>query len=85
MQYDGAKSSADLHCLIEALKANGLIPLNYVMHLLSKLPKQPDDLEPFMPWSVRLKRRLRNNGYISFFKVLLIYLFKISIYILGMV
>ena len=51
----GAKASATLYSIIETAKANGLIPFDYLMHLLSELPKQPSDLTPLMPWEVKLR------------------------------
>ena len=51
----GAKASANLYSIIETAKANGLIPFNYLMHLLTELPKQPDDLDYLMPWNVELR------------------------------
>jgi len=51
----GANSSAILYSLIETAKANGLTPFNYLMFLLQELPKQPDNLEPLMPWNVQLE------------------------------
>jgi len=50
----GANASAVLYSLIESAKANGLMPFNYLMHLLEELPKQRGDLESLMPWRVKL-------------------------------
>ena len=51
----GAKASATLYSIIETAKANDLVPFTYLMHLLTELPKQPDDLESLMPWNVELR------------------------------
>jgi len=31
---------------------------NYLMHLLEELPKEPDDLEPLLPWNVELEQKI---------------------------
>jgi transposase len=51
----GAEASAILYSLIEAAKANGLTPFNYLKYLLEELPKMPADLEYLMPWNVKLE------------------------------
>ena len=54
----GANASAVLYSVIETAKANGLTPFNYLMHLLEELPKEPDDLEPLLPWNVELEQKI---------------------------
>ncbi|MET1256577.1 IS66 family transposase [Aliikangiella maris] len=49
----GARASATLYSLIETARANGLIPFDYLMFLLSELPKQPNDIEYLMPWNFK--------------------------------
>lgn len=51
---NGAQASAILYSLIETAKANGLIPFDYIKHLLDELPKQSDCLDQLMPWNVDL-------------------------------
>ena len=51
----GVNASATLYSIIETAKANDLVPFNYLMHLLTELPKQPDDLDSLMPWNVELR------------------------------
>jgi transposase len=51
----GANASAILYSLIETAKTNGLVPFDYLMHLLEELPKQPSDLDYLIPWIVELK------------------------------
>jgi transposase len=54
----GANASAVLYSVIETTKANGLTPFNYLMHLLEELAKEPDDLEPLLPWNVELEQKI---------------------------
>ena len=51
---NGAKASAILYSLIETAKANGLIPFDYIKHLLNEQPKNPDSIDHLMPWQVDL-------------------------------
>jgi len=50
----GAHASAMLYSIIETAKANGLIPFDYLMHLLSELPKPNPNLDTMLPWQVKL-------------------------------
>ncbi len=52
---NGAQASAILYSLIETAKANGLIPFDYIKHLLDELSKQPDCFDHLLPWHVDLK------------------------------
>ncbi|MDA3869700.1 MAG: IS66 family transposase [Gammaproteobacteria bacterium] len=51
---NGAEASAVLYSLIETAKANGLIPFNYLKHLLEQLPNKPEDIDHLLPWNVAL-------------------------------
>jgi hypothetical protein len=51
---NGANASAVLYSIIETAKANGLLPFDYLMHLLIKLSEQNTDIEQLLPWNVRL-------------------------------
>jgi len=53
----GAQASATLYSLIETAKANGLIPFDYIKHLLDELPKQPDSIDHLLPWHVDLTQQ----------------------------
>ncbi|MGF1872795.1 IS66 family transposase, partial [Photobacterium indicum] len=50
----GARSSAMLYSIIETAKANGLVPYDYIAHCLDHLCRKPDDIEPILPWNVKL-------------------------------
>ncbi|MBT8134092.1 MAG: IS66 family transposase, partial [Gammaproteobacteria bacterium] len=47
---NGAEASAILYSLVETAKANGLMPFDYIKHLLDELPKQADSIDHLMPW-----------------------------------
>jgi transposase len=51
---NGAKASATLYSLIETAKANGLIPFDYIKHLLDELSKQPECIDHLLPWKADL-------------------------------
>jgi transposase len=51
---NGAKASATLYSLIETAKANGLIPFDYIKHLLDELSEQPECIDHLLPWNVDL-------------------------------
>ena len=52
----GAQASATLYSIIETAKANGLVPFDYLHHLLNELPERQvdSDLTDLLPWNVRL-------------------------------
>ena len=50
----GAEASAVLYSLIETAKANGVIPFDYLNHILKELPNKPDDIDNLLPWNVAL-------------------------------
>lgn len=51
---NGANASATLYSIIETAKANGLVPFDYLNHLLSEIPiLQPgDNIDHLLPWNV---------------------------------
>jgi len=53
---NGATASAALYSLVETAKANGLVPFDYLAHLLAELPKLAtgDSLEHLLPWNITL-------------------------------
>ena len=53
----GAEASAVLYSLIETAKANGLIPFDYLKHLLEQLPKKPEDIDNLLPWNAELAEK----------------------------
>jgi transposase len=52
----GAHASAMMYSLVETAKANGLIPYDYIRHLLEQLPTNPDDIDHLLPWNVVLAK-----------------------------
>ncbi len=50
----GATASAVLYSIIETAKANGLVPFDYLMHLLTMLSKPSTDIDQLLPWNVNL-------------------------------
>jgi hypothetical protein len=55
----GAKASAAIYSVIETAKENGLHPFQYLKYVFEQLPQLPDPrdpeaLEPFLPWSKAL-------------------------------
>ena len=51
---NGAQASAILYSLIETAKANGLMPFDYIKHLLDELPKKLNSIDHLLPWNVDL-------------------------------
>jgi transposase len=51
---NGAHASAILYSVIETAKANGLIPFDYLMHVLEKCVEPDCDPEELLPWKVNL-------------------------------
>ncbi|MCP4335377.1 MAG: IS66 family transposase [Gammaproteobacteria bacterium] len=51
---NGARASATLYSIVETAKANGISPFDYLQLLLTELPKQPEDLDALLPWTVDL-------------------------------
>ena len=50
----GANASAVLYSVIQTAKANGLIPFDYLMHVLAKSIEPDCNAESLMPWNVTL-------------------------------
>ncbi len=51
---NGAKASAMLYSIVETAKANGISPFDYLMLVLSELPKRPEHLDGLLPWNTDL-------------------------------
>lgn len=52
----GAQASAILYSVVETAKANGLMPIDYLIALFKQLPliSDGDDLDHLLPWNVSL-------------------------------
>jgi transposase len=50
----GAHASAVLYSVIETAKANGIIPFDYLMHVLSEIHQPDIDIDTLLPWNVSL-------------------------------
>jgi hypothetical protein len=50
----GAKASAILYSIVESAKANGLVPYDYITHLLEAFTHPEPDIEQLLPWNVKL-------------------------------
>ena len=58
---DGAQDSAIVYSIVETAKANGLVPYEYIKHLLTEIPKHVDGkstdfLDDLLPWSDKLPK-----------------------------
>jgi len=51
---NGANASATLYSIVETAKANGLIPYDYLMHVMEKIMHGETDPEQLLPWNVEL-------------------------------
>ena len=51
----GAQASANLYSLIETAKANGIMPFDYMEHLLTELPKRKCgvNIDDLLPWEFK--------------------------------
>ena len=56
---NGAQASAMLYSLIEAAKANGLTPFDYLNHLLEELPTKSQGIEQLLHWNVDLSKNIK--------------------------
>ena len=61
---NGAESSAIIYSIVETAKANRLKPYEYIVHLLTAIPKHMDDknqdfLKDLLPWSPELPAHIR--------------------------
>jgi len=50
----GAEASAVLYSLIETAKSNGLVPFDYLHHILKELGEGKPNAEDLLPWNVSL-------------------------------
>ena len=50
----GAEASAVLYSLIETAKSNGLVPFDYLHHILKELGEGKTSVEDLLPWNVSL-------------------------------
>jgi transposase len=51
---NGANASAMLYSIIETAKANGLVPYDYLMHVMNQITARNTDPEKLLPWNVNL-------------------------------
>ena len=51
---NGAQASAILYSLVETAKVNGLVPFDYLHHLLRELPGKPVHIDQLLPWNIDL-------------------------------
>lgn len=61
---NGAERSAIIYSIVETAKANRLKPYEYIVHLLTEIPKHMDDknqdfLKDLLPWSPELPAHIR--------------------------
>lgn len=59
----GAQASAILYSMVETAKANGLMPVDYLMMLFEQLPllDDGDDLDPLLPWQINADKNGQSN------------------------
>jgi transposase len=50
----GVEASAVLYSVIETAKSNGLIPFDYLHHILKELGEGKTNTEDLLPWNVSL-------------------------------
>ncbi len=55
---NGARASAILYSIIETAKANGLIPFDYLRHILQAIAENPEDIDTLLPWNIDLPRSI---------------------------
>ncbi len=53
---NGARASATLYSIVETAKANGIIPFDYLRHILQAIAENPEDLDVILPWNIDLPR-----------------------------
>jgi len=49
---NGARASAMLYSIIGTAKANGLIPFDYLRHVLQAIAENPEDIDALLPWNI---------------------------------
>jgi transposase len=51
---NGANASATLYSIVETAKANGLVPYDYLVHVMEKIMQGDTEPEQLLPWNVKL-------------------------------
>jgi len=51
---NGANASATLYSIIETAKVNGLVPYDYLVHVMEKIMQGDTEPEQLLPWNVKL-------------------------------
>ncbi len=51
---NGANASATLYSIVETAKANGLVPYDYLVHVMEKIMQGGTEPEQLLPWNVKL-------------------------------
>ena len=51
---NGARASAILYSIIETAKANGLVPFDYLRHILQAIAEKPENIDALLPWAIDL-------------------------------
>ena len=51
---NGANASATLYSIVETAKANGLVPYDYLVHVMEKIMQGDTEPEQLLPWNVNL-------------------------------
>jgi transposase len=55
---NGARASAILYSIIETAKTNGIIPFDYLRHILQAIAENPEDIDRLLPWNIDLPRSI---------------------------
>jgi transposase len=50
----GANASATLYSIVQSAKANGLVPYDYLMHVMNEIMAGNTDPQHLLPWKVNL-------------------------------
>ena len=51
---NGTNASAMLYSIIEIAKASGLVPYDYLVHVIEKIMQGDTEPEQLLPWNVKL-------------------------------
>lgn len=51
---NGARASATLYSIIETVKANGLVPYDYLRYVLQAIAEDPQNIDSLLPWNIDL-------------------------------
>ena len=62
---NGARASATLYSIIETARSNGLVPLDYLRHVLQAIAENPDAIDPLLPWNVDLLKTAATNQVVQ--------------------